>query len=96
MKESLEGHLKTATVQTARILGRSLEGRDLSEDEIVILFSSTGGDLRALLATAEIEATARQLKDLYAPAGKKKKAPKVDLDVLVTRIRESMERQANG
>ena len=29
---------------------------------------------KALLATAEIEATARQLKDLYAPAGKKKKA----------------------
>jgi len=53
MKETLEGHLKTATVKTAQILDRSLEGRDLSEQEIVTLFSATGGDLWALLAAAD-------------------------------------------
>lgn len=50
---------------------------------------------KALMATTEIESTARQLKDLCAPGGKKK-APKVDMDVLVTRVRERMERQSDG
>ena len=53
MKETIESHLKTATVETARILGRSLEGCDLTEKETVTLFSATGVDLWALLATAD-------------------------------------------
>jgi len=50
---------------------------------------------KALAATTEIESTARRLKDLCEPGGKKK-APKADLDVLVTRVRERMERQSDG
>ena len=53
MKETIEEVLKTATVETARILGRSFEGRDLSEKEVVTLFSARGSDLWALLATAD-------------------------------------------
>ena len=53
MKETIESVLKTATAETAHILGRSLEGRDLAEQEIVTLFSARGVDLWALLATAD-------------------------------------------
>ena len=53
MKESIESYLETATTRTANTLDRSLEGQDLSEEEIVVLFSATGMDFRAVLSAAD-------------------------------------------
>ena len=50
---SLESVLNAASMKTARILDRSLQDQDLSEEEAVVLFSATGIDFHALLATAD-------------------------------------------
>ena len=49
----LESLLNATSMKTARILERSLQGQDLSEEEAVALFSATGIDFHALLATAD-------------------------------------------
>ncbi|MDA2934496.1 5-amino-6-(D-ribitylamino)uracil--L-tyrosine 4-hydroxyphenyl transferase CofH [Acidobacteria bacterium AH-259-D05] len=53
MRELIARYLSTASHQTAAILDRSLQGRDLSEDEVVALFDATGADCWALLSCAD-------------------------------------------
>ena len=49
----LENLINAASIKAGRILARSLEGRDLSEEEAVTLFSATGIDFHGLLVTAD-------------------------------------------
>ena len=53
MTTSLEGLLGSADVDVARTLEKPLQGRDLSEEEIVQLFSANGPNLLALLTAAD-------------------------------------------
>jgi len=53
MNPSIDSYLKAATGNIARLLARSLEGRDLSEDEIEVLFAARDMDCWGLLAAAD-------------------------------------------
>ncbi len=53
MSESIANYLKTITGETARILERSLEGHDLSEEEAVALFAARDVGFWGVLAAAD-------------------------------------------
>ncbi len=53
MSETAERRLKKASGGIAPILDRSLQARDLTEDEIVALFGTMGTDFEAVVATAD-------------------------------------------
>ena len=53
MTKTTEGLIRACIPSTGRILGRCLEGQDLVEEEITILFGASGIDYHALLATAD-------------------------------------------
>ena len=52
MNETSERSLREASSRIAHILDRSLQARDLTEEEIVLLFGSEGMDFEALVAAA--------------------------------------------
>src|SRR5919197_771579 len=53
MTRTVEGLLSVATLGTARLLGRALEGQDLQEEGVVELFSVTGTGFFTLLMAAD-------------------------------------------
>ena len=53
MNETSERSLREASSRIAHILDRSLQARDLTEEEIVLLFGSEGMDFEALVAAAD-------------------------------------------
>ena len=53
MNEATERSLRKASSRISHILDRSLQARDLTEEEIVLLFGSEGMDFEALVAAAD-------------------------------------------